>query len=83
MNEVSLSLIGQEIKIISLKIRLHWDMRRTVRQTDIVASVMSTQQRILVKNINNVVETSQVLTYTMLLFFGPAVDDFCSLQYWL
>jgi len=28
--EVSLSLIGQEVKIISPKIRLHWDMKRTI-----------------------------------------------------
>ena len=30
MIEASLSLIGQEVKIISPKIRLHWLLRRTV-----------------------------------------------------
>jgi len=29
MTEVSSSLIGQEVKIISPKIRMHWDMKRT------------------------------------------------------
>ena len=30
MIEENLSLIGQEVKIISPKIRLHWDMKRTI-----------------------------------------------------
>ena len=30
MIEVNLSLIGQEVNMISPKLRLHWDMRRTV-----------------------------------------------------
>ena len=30
MIEASLSLIGQEVKIISPKIRMHYDMKRTI-----------------------------------------------------
>ena len=30
MIEDNLSLIGQKVKIISPKIRLHWDMKRTI-----------------------------------------------------
>ena len=33
MIEENLNLIGQEVKIISPKIRLHWDMKRTIVRT--------------------------------------------------